>query len=43
MAHITGGRIKNDNDAVIRISGHLLSVSGALIFGCFGIFGKLFL
>ena len=42
MAQIAGGRIKNENDAMTRISGHLSSVSGAVVFGCFGIFGKLF-
>lgn len=43
MAQIAGGRIKNDNGAIIRISGRLSSFNGAFIFGCFGICGKLFL
>ena len=38
-----GGRIKNDDDAIIRISGPLSNVGGTLIFGCFGMFGASFL
>lgn len=40
---LLGGRIHNDNDAIMRISGHLSSVGGVLVFGCSGILGKLFL